>query len=228
MSKISLDCVYCGASNPAGTNRCRACGAPIEPPVTPPVRVTYVNTPPVMGSVKRPDTSPEQIRDALDAAPIDSQIKDTLKQAGAGIAGLGVGTLIARTAAEAGAIAFSSFLIAFFAAKTHSLLLGLAGGLIIGLMVGLVVKRPLAVLFSAPLGTIAGLVGGRFLQPSLPNWPVTLLLAIAGGALLGVLGGRRGTTSGPAKWYTRFRPLLGMIGGFTFALIGYAIGAIFR
>ncbi len=228
MSKNSLDCVYCGASNPAGTNRCLSCGAPIEPPKSRPVSVTHVNTPPVMSGMSRPDTTPKQINDALDAAPIDSQIKDTLKQAGAGIAGLGVGTFIARTAAEAGAIAFSAILIGYFAAKTQSLLLGMLGGLIIGMMVGLVVKRPLGVLLSAPLGTIAGLIGGRFLQPSLPDWPLPLLLAIAGGALLGLLGGRRGASSGPAKWYSRFRPLLGMAGGFVFALLGYAVGAIFR
>lgn len=228
MSKNSLDCVYCGASNPAGTNRCRSCGAPIEPPITPPVRVTHVNTPPVMSGVKRPDTTPDQIRDALDAAPMDAQIKDTLKQAGAGIAGLGVGTFVARTAAEAGAIAFSAMIIGFFAARIHNLLIGMAGGLVIGLMVGLVIKRPLAVLISAPLGTVAGLIGGRFLQPYLPDWPLPLLLAIAGGALLGVLGGRRGTSNGPAKWYHRFRPLIGMAGGFVFALFGYAMGAIFR
>jgi hypothetical protein len=229
MPITSINCIYCGAVNPAGTSRCVSCGAPIEIPVTPPVTVTTLNTParnitPPYSS--RPDTTPEQIKDTLDAAPINEQLKEGLLAAGTGIGALGVGTFFARTAAEAAAIAFSAFLVGYFAAMTSNFLLGLFGGLLIGLTVGLVVKRPLGVLFSAPLGTILGLAAGYFLRSSLPTLPIPALLGTAGGALVALLGGKANSTTGVVKWYGRFRPLLGMTGGFVFALIGYGIGAL--
>lgn len=225
MPNASISCIYCGASNPVGANRCVACGAPIDIPVTPPVRVTVVNTPrATVSPVVSKDTTPEQIRDALEAAPINNSLKEGLMAAGAGLGTLGIGTFFARTAAEAASIAFSAFMVGYFAAATGNFLIAAAGGLVIGLTVGLVVKRPLAVLLSAPLGTIAGLAAGYFLQSSMPGWPLIPLLGTVGGALLGLLGGKRGSTSGVAKWYTRFRPLLGMGGGLLFAVLGYVIG----
>jgi hypothetical protein len=235
MAAGSINCIYCGATNPAGTSRCVSCGAPIDIPVTPPVRVTVVNTPtpPVTippQSVARADTTPEQINDAVDAAPLSDQLKDGLKTAAAGLgtlgAGtLGVGTFIARTAAEAAAIALSAVLLGYFSAANGSFLLGLLGGMVIGLLVGSVVKRPIGALLSAPFGTIAGLVAARFLQPSLPGWPMHALLGLTGGALFALLGGRRGSTTGVVKWYTRLRPLLGLAGGFLFGLLGAFFGA---
>ncbi len=230
MPNSSLTCKYCGAGNPAGTDRCSACGAPIEIPVVPPVTVTTVNTParPITPPVtaQRADTTPEQIRDALDAAPINDQLKEGLKAAGLGLGTLGVGTFFARTAAEAASIAFSTFLIGYFAAATRSALIALAGGLVIGLMVGLAVKRPIAVLLSAPLGTILGIVVGNLLQASLPALPLPPLLALIGGGILAIIGSRRSSSNPVGKWYGRFRPFLGMAGGLLFALLGYTAGKL--
>ncbi|MBA4385024.1 MAG: hypothetical protein C0410_09830 [Anaerolinea sp.] len=228
MPNASLTCKYCGASNPPGTNRCLACGAPIDLPIVPPVTVTTINTParnitpPV--AAQRADTTPEQIRDAFDAAPINDQLKEGLKAAGMGIGALGVGTFFARTASEAVSIAFSSFLIGYFSSATGNKWLAIPGGLVIGLMVGLAVKRPLGVLISAPLGSILGLVAGFLLQPGLPTLPLPPLLALIGGAVLAIIGSRRNSGNVVAKWYGRFRPLLGMAGGFLFALLGFIIG----
>ena len=229
MPKGSIDCIYCGATNPSGTSRCVSCGAPIDIPITPPIRVTTVNTPQVVKTpLQAADTTPEQINDALDAAPISDQLKEGLKTAGASIGALGIGAFFARTAAEACSIGLSAFLLGYFSAATRNFLLGLFGSMLIGLMVGLVTKRSLGTLLSAPLGTIAGLVASNFLQPSLPGWPLAPVLGLAGGSLLALLGGRRNTNSGIVKWYTRLRPFLGMAGGFLFALFGYAIGGLAR
>lgn len=228
MPNASLTCKYCGANNPSGTDRCMACGAPIDLPVIPPVSVTVVNTParnitpPV--NVQRADTTPEQIRDAFDAAPINDQLKEGLKAAGMGVAALGVGTFFARTASEAAAIAFSAFMIGYFSSATGNKWLAIPGGLVIGLMVGLAVKRPLGALLSAPLGTLIGLGAGFLLQSSFPTLPLPPLLALIGGAFLAIIGSRRSSGNVVAKWYGRFRPLLGMAGGFVFALLGYIIG----
>jgi len=231
MSNSTIACIYCGARNPAGTSRCISCGAPIERPAAKPVTVTTVNTPAKSAAstqvpTQRPDTTPEQIRDALDAAPINDQLKEGLKAVGMGAATLGVGSFIARTAAEAGAIAFSALLCGYFAATSGHFGLGLLGGLVIGLLVGLVVKRPLGVLFSAPIGTIIGIAAGTFLQNSMPNWPLQVMLGMVGGGLFAIIGGRPNSSNVVAKWYGRLRPFLGMAGGFLFALIGYAVGGM--
>lgn len=232
MANASLTCQYCAASNPAGTNRCIACGAPIELPVVPPVTVTTINTPTrnitPPANAQRADTTPEQIRDALDGAPINDKLKEGLKAAGMGIGALGVGTFFARTASEAASIAFSSFLIGYFSAATDIKWLAIPGGLVIGLMVGLAVKRPLGALFSAPLGTILGLAAGFLLQPSFPTLPLPALFALVGGALLAIIGSRRSSGNVVAKWYGRFRPLLGMAGGFLFALLGLFFAGIIK
>lgn len=228
MPNASLTCKYCGASNPPATDRCASCGAPIDIPIMPPVTVTTISTParniapPV--SAQRADTTNEQIRDALDAAPINDQLKEGLKAAGLGIGALGAGTFFARTASEAASIAFSTFLVGYISSATGNQWLALPGGLIIGLMVGLAVKRPLGALLSAPLGTILGLAAGFLLQSSLPTLPLPPLLALIGGALLAIIGSRRSSSNVVAKWYGRFRPFLGMAGGFLFALLGYIIG----
>lgn len=232
MANTSLTCKYCGSSNKPGTDRCVSCGAPIEIPIVPPVTVTTINTPPRKitppVTAQRADTTPEQIRDAVDAAPINDTLKEGLKAAGLGVGALGVGTFVARTAAEAASIAVSTFLIGYFAGATRSGLVALGGGLLIGLMVGLAVKRPLGALLSAPLGTIAGLVAGKLLQPGLPELPLPALLGMAGGALLAILGTRRGSGNVAAKWYGRFRPFLGMAGGLFFAFIGYLFGGLIK
>jgi hypothetical protein len=230
MSANSITCKYCDAKNPAGTNLCVSCGAPIEIPIVPPVTVTTINTParnitpPV--TAQRADTTPEQINDALDAAPINEQLKEGLKAAGLGVGALGIGTFFARTASEAAAIAFSSFIIGYFSAATRSALLAIAGGMVIGLMVGLAVKRPIGALLSAPFGTIAGLVAGRLLQASFTALPLPGLLALIGGGLVAIIGSRSRSSNVVSKWYGRFRPFLGMAGGFIFAMIGYTIGKL--
>ena len=228
MTSASTSCKYCGASNTPGANRCLACGAPIDLPVVPPVTVTTVKSAPSVATPSSTkDTTPEQIRDALEAAPISPSLKEGLLAAGAGIGALGVGSFFARTTAEAGSIAISTFLVGYFSALNRSgIILAIFGGVIIGLMVGLVVKRPWAVLLSAPIGTIAGLAAAYFLSASVPGVPLTPLLGAAGGGLLALIGGRRGNLSGVAKWYARLRPLLGMTSGFLFVLIGFGIGRL--
>lgn len=234
MANETLTCVYCGAANAAGASRCKACGAPIELPVRPPVKVTQVadsnrsgfdTRPP---QVTRSETTSAQVNDALEAAPISEQLKDGLKAVGAGAGLLGVGAIIARTGAEAASIALSSFLIGFFAGGTGSVLIAVGGGLLVGLAVGLVVKRWLAVMFSGPFGTVLGLAAGTFLRPALPDLPLQPLLGTAGGMLFAFLGGRRGSTGGITSWYTRLRPFLGALGGILFGLLGYLVGSIAR
>ena len=51
------------------------------------------------------------------------------------------------------------------------------------------------------------------------------LLTIAGACLLAVIGGRS-NRSGRFQVYQRLRPILGAIGGFLFALLGFAIGHV--
>jgi hypothetical protein len=228
MPNSTLTCKYCGAVNPAGSDRCVSCGAPIEIPVMHPVTVTTINTPsrnitpPV--TEQRADTTPEQINDALDAAPINEQLKEGLKTAGLGIGALGIGTFFARTASEAAAIAVSSLLIGYFSAATRNALIALTGGLVIGLMVGLAVKRPIGALLSAPIGTILGWIAGKLLQSSLPLLPLPALLALIGGGLVAIIGSQRNSSNVVSRWYGRLRPFLGMAGGLLFALIGYTIG----
>ena len=233
MANSSLTCKYCGAKNPAGTALCISCGAPIEKPAVAPVTVTTVNTPVSKASAapaasQRTDTTPEQIRDALDAAPINDQLKEGLKAVGVGAATLGVGTFVARTASEAAAIAFSALLCGYFGSAGGHFGLGLLGGVVIGLLVGLVVKRPLAVLFSAPVGTIIGLAAGSFLQGSMSEWPLIPLMGMVGGGFFAMLGARPNRTNAAAKWYGKLRPFLGMAGGLVFALIGAVIGGLAR
>lgn len=231
MANSSLTCNFCGAKNPAGTSRCASCGAPIEKPVVAPVTVTTVNTPlsnttTAPATFQRADTTPEQIRDALDAAPINDQLKEGLKAVGVGAATLGVGTFVARTASEAAAIAFSALLCGYFGSSGGHFSLGLLGGLVIGLLVGLVVKKPLAVLFSAPVGTIIGLAAGSLLQGSMPEWPLTPLMGMVGGGFFAMVGARPNKTNAASRWYSKLRPFLGMAGGLVFALIGSAIGGL--
>jgi hypothetical protein len=227
MASLTLTCKYCGASNPAGTSRCVSCGAPIDLPSPTPVSVTTVTQSASASAVsEKPDTTPQQISDALDAAPINDQLKEGLKAVGTGAATLGVGTFVARTTAEAASIALSAFLIAFFSAASRSFGLALLGGIVVGLLVGFVVKRPWAVLISAPAGTILGLVAGHFIQAGSTSSVLQPLLGMVGGGVLALIGGKGNGTNVAAKWYGRFRPFLGMMGGFLFALLGYAIGRL--
>ena len=213
MTDKSIICAYCVALNPAGTNRCIACGAPIDIPLTPPLRVTTVEKP----------SNP-----SLDPSPVSQQLKEGLTAVGAGLGALGIWSVLFRTGAEALAIAFSAFLIGFTAGSASQALLGLGGGILVGLAVGLVVKRSWLTLISAPFGTLLGLAATYFvflLSPS-PLW--SPLLATAGGVLFALLGAHRRVAGGVMNWYERVRPILGMTGGFIFAVLGYGLGSLLK
>lgn len=226
-------CSYCSAVNPAGSHLCLACGAPIELPVIPPLRVTTVADPAVIptptaavSNKPRPDTTPQQITDAVDAAPLSEELKDGLKVVGATLGTFSLGGILFKTAAEAAAIAFSSLLIGYSSGTGRHIFIAILGGIIIGFAVGSVTKRSIWVMLSAPAGTILGMLVSLAVNPLMPSLPWTPILAIAGGTLFALLGSFRRRSSGVMKWYERVRPLLGLTGGFIFTLIGYAIGSL--
>jgi hypothetical protein len=220
MEEKSITCTYCAAINPWGTGRCLACGAPIELPVTPPMRVTVVDTP-----ESPPVNTPE-----VPSTPISQQLKEGLTAVGSGLGALGVFTIIARTVAEAVAIAVSAFIIGSNAGSANAtfqgaalyLLLAAGGGALLGLCVGLVSKRIIFTLLSAPVGTILGGVLARVLSLNAPRTPWLALFGIAGGVFFALLGGRR-SAGMSLPCFQRARPILGLIGGLLFGLLGYAI-----
>ena len=228
MTNKQIPCGYCGAENPAGSNRCIACGAPVEVPASMPVRVTTTNTP--AGSTSsnwtRTDTTTEQINDAVDATPLSQELKDGLKAASAGLGALGVGSFLYRTIAEAAAIAFSSFLVGYASGSARIFYLAVIGGIVLGLAVGSVVKRSLWVMLSAPVGSILGMLAALLANSFDPSVFWSPILAMIGGTLFAFIGSRRRSKTGLMKWYERIRPVLGMVGGLVFALLGYLAGSL--
>lgn len=183
-------------------------------------------TPPIPIPEVVPTTVEETLSSVISDAKTSDLLKDGVKTVGAGLGALGIWSMVYRTAAEAISIAFSSFLIGYTSGAVGSFLLAVAGGLLVGLAVGLVVKRSWLVMISAPLGTLLGMAAAYFVHSMLPEIPWSPILAAVGGSLFALLGGHRRTREGIAKWYERIRPILGMGGGFIFALLGYLLGSI--
>lgn len=221
MTNKSITCEHCAALNPAEGSLCIACGAPLPRLVTSPMKVTVVDEHAAI---------PEPVTPSIENQPLSQQLKEGAAVVGSSLGALGIGSLLLRTGAEALAIAFSAFLVGFLSAQTRSLLIGLAGGALIGLAVGSVTKRSFIVLLTAPVGTLLGMGASYLLRRAIPGLlpliPWTAILAAAGGAVLGSVGGYR-ARGGIMSWYQRLRPYLGIAGGVLFALFGFALGKLF-
>lgn len=186
-----------------------------------PLTVTEVDTP--AGTTPQPLSQVTQ--------PISSQLKDGLSVAAAGLGALGIGTLLLRLTAEAAAVAGAALIIGMhagsagisFQSTAFYLFLAVAGGALVGLCVGLVTKRVFWSLVSAPAGALVGSLLAGVLRPSAASpFPWSVLLAAAGAAFFALLGGRR-SGSVPLRCLQVVRPLLGLIGGALFGMLGFLI-----
>ena len=220
MSEISnnrVTCEYCARFNPAEQLRCVGCGAPLPVPSPRGFSVTFADdaiAPPVE-PIPAPTSATEDI-------------KEVLKTAGAGIGMLGVGTVLLRLAAEGFAIAVSTFIIGLNAGSSAAglnrslpyLLLALAAGAVVGLCVALVTKRVIWTLLSAPAGAIAGSMLAAAFRLDGPALPLTAIAAAVGAAILALLGGKR-PRGLPLRCLGYVRPILGILGGIFFGLLGF-------
>ncbi len=219
----SITCAYCNTVNPPLRTNCLACGAPLPVPIRPPVRVTMVEpiTPPV------PFNTPPSPAPDLDA--IGQQLKQGAAVLGTGIGALGIGTIVLRSVAEGVAIVISAFLIGLNSGNaiinlngpTPYILVAGIGGALLGLVVGSVNKRLLFTLLSAPFGAVLGTIVAITLSGLLPRGPWGGLLTFSGSVTFALLGGKR---SGGNGCYQRIRPVLGLVGGLLFGLLGFAAG----
>lgn len=219
---MPLICEYCASHNPAGGQRCIACGAPLPVSRFIPPKVTLVES-----SVAPPSVNLHQEEDQ----PLGKIVSEGAAIVGSGLGLLGIGGLILRTVAEAVAIAVSAYIIGMHAGTADInmrgpalyFLIALGGGGLLGLSVGLVTKRVLFTLLSAPFGTIlGGYLIPVFLSLKTPVSPWPALFAVAGGVLFALLGGHRSSNKTLAC-YQRARPFLGLLGGLFFGLLGYLV-----
>ncbi len=151
--------------------------------------------------------------------------------AATGLGALGIGTLLLRLTAEAAAIAGATLIIgvnagsastSFQSAPFYSLLAAV-GGALTGLCVGLVIKRIFWSLISAPAGALLGtLLVVFFRLNAQSHFPWSVLLSAAGAMFFALLGGRRGGRL-PLRCLQVVRPILGLIGGVLFGLLGFLI-----
>lgn len=214
-----LTCDYCGRFNPAQGARCIGCGAPLTVPAPRGVTVTIA------------ESAPEPV---FEPAPppiaASDEVKDVLKTAGAGIGMLGIGSVLLRLAAEGLAIALSAFIIGLNAGSSAAglnrylpyLLLAAAAGVLVGLSVALVTKRVFWTLVSAPAGAVAGSMLAAILRLPSNSFPLTALLSAAGAVILALLGGRR-PRGLPLRCLGYIRPILGVLGGLLFGLLGFFV-----
>lgn len=218
-----LTCDHCATLNPGGRATCIACGAPLVPPAPPPLRVTEIESPQPAPEIQTP------LPQSSDVDNISRQIKEGAALVGSSLGGLGIGTLVLRTLAEAIAIAVAAIVVGVNSGSVARnnylplLMLALVGGGLIGLCVGSVTKRFLFSLLSAPVGALLGSVTGVLLQLNKTTFPWMALLSLAGAVLLALLGGKRAAATKLAC-YQRARPWLGLAGGLLFGLIGFAAG----
>lgn len=221
MSNKRVNCEYCSTLNPAGQNQCIACGAPLPVPSIGPVRITEVNSP--ASTIAEPISQIPQ--------SMSQQMKDGVAVAAAGLGALGIGTLLLRLAAEAAAIACAALIIGLnagsasisFKSAPLYLFLAAAGGGLTGLCVGLVTKRVFWSLVSAPAGALIGSIPVIFFHPNtLSQFTWSVFLSTIGAMLFALLGGRRGSKV-PLHCLQRVRPILGLIGGLLFGMLGFFI-----
>jgi len=216
---MNVICEYCARTQPEGA-RCIGCGAPLPVPQPVPTRVTYVesSTPAAVPSMPaEPLVNPDQLKEGLAAA-------------GAVVGSLGIGSLVLRLAAEALAIAFSALVVGLnggtYAAGLNRyggiLLIALAGGALVGLCVALSRKRTVLTLLSAPAGALLGTLLVMLLPDPSNHFPLGVLAAAGGAALLALLG-RRVPSKLPLRCLTALHPVLGVISGLLFALLGFFI-----
>lgn len=213
---MDVACEYCGRDQPADNRRCVSCGAPLPVPQTPPLRVSVVNdaapipTPPTPG--------------------VGDTLQDGLKTVGALAGSLGIGSIVLRVAAQGIAIAVSSFIVGLTAGNAAAgqpayllhILTALVGGALLGVVVTLVKKRTIWTLLAAPTGTILGSVAARLLPDLNPALPLNVLITLAGGLLLSVLGGYR-SRGARIPCLQVLQPVAGAIGGLLFALLGFYV-----
>lgn len=221
MKTDRITCEYCAVLNPPDGKRCAACGAPLPVKRTPPLRVTVVE----------PPRSPEANPTPLESQPIAQQLKEGMAVVGTSLGALGIGTIILRTVAQIVAVAAASFIIGINSGQSTiitrtvplMILLALTGGALTGLCVGLVVKRAFWTLVSAPAGALLGTILAIFLSLNKSHGiPWLAIFSAAGAILFALLGGRQ-----PARKSLRcvqvIRPILGVIGGLLFSLLGFLV-----
>lgn len=236
MPSNSLPCPFCGAGNDAAAHTCIACGAPLDPSKATPTYLQAMGVPsspepPASPSVTTPQIPDPVLEPSAPVEPVKQQLKEGAAAVAAGLGLVGVGGLIMRTIAEALAILTAALVIGYNAGHVAInnwlpyLLLGLAGGIAVGIAVGSVIKRSVFALFSAPFGALIGVFAAISLRLNQRGTMWLPLLTIAGACLLAVIGGRS-NRSGHFQVYQRLRPILGAIGGFLFALLGFAIGHV--
>jgi hypothetical protein len=236
MASNSNPCPFCGAGNNAAAYTCVACGAPLDPSRSTPSYLKAMGVPPspeapaspAEPTAQAPAPAPELV---TPVEPIAQNIKEGAAAVAAGLGLAGVGGLIMRTIAEALAILTAALVIGYNAGHVAPnnwlpyLLVGLAGGIAVGIAVGSVIKRSIFALFSAPFGALIGVFIAISLKMTSRGTLWLPLFTFAGACLLAVLGGRSNRV-GRFQAYQRLRPILGAIGGFIFALLGFAIGHI--
>ena len=219
---VNVLCGYCGWKNPDGTERCQACGAPLEYTAATETRVSVIEEAP-------PPYEEQLIADTL---PATDTLQEGLKAAGLAAGAVGVGSVLLRVAAQGFAIAFSSFVVGFSAGATAAspyepsrihLLTAIIGGALLGIVIPLVRKRSIWTLLAAPLGSVTGLLVSNYAL-SMPGrsmpWAAQLSLGFA--LLFAVIGGKR-SRGVPVRCLRALQPVLGGIGGVLFALAGYIV-----
>ncbi len=221
---MTITCEYCGREQPSEPARCISCGAPLPVPEPIQARTTIVYEPSPAGT---PVTPSEPL---VNADQLGDQLKEGLAAAGAVAGSLGIGAIVLRVAAQGFAIGVASFIVGLTAGSAAAglnrylphMLTALLGGALLGVVVTLVKKRSIWTLLAAPAGTILGSLVARLLPPFSAQFPLSALLALAGGLLFSVLGGNR-TRGTRIPCLKVLQPVAGAIGGLFFGWLGFVV-----
>lgn len=208
-----ITCLYCKTVNSPADETCLACGAPLEraplssarPAGPPPAAATG------FGAAPAPDLTLDDLRKT------GEQVEDVYHKA------LGVYALGWRTLGEVLSIALTASFLGLLAAVSGLAGWGILAALLVGLTVGLVAKNFWLTLLGAPGGAVAGAGVGLVLW-AVGLGPGALFGAAWAGAEVGALLGRYRSYDRRNLW-ERLRPVLGVLGGLFFGLLGVALGA---
>ena len=204
MTAKNLICAYCHTQNPLDKHSCLACGAPL-PKMLQPAPVVSKPKP-----IAAPDIPLDTVRKA--GEEVDKLFTTAVYAY----------SLLWRTVAEALVITLVGLGIGITAGTTGVPFLGVTGGVLVGLAVGWAIKAAYFTMLMAPAGMVLGAVFGLLLWAvGLPRLVVLPMIALA--VIGGWLGGRRVPFRRRNTW-EKIRPLLGMLGGLGFGLIGTLIG----